>query len=47
MDMTHRIIRMHDELVDLGWIEMEDARLAMVDPDHSVKMSHGMLLCWS
>jgi hypothetical protein len=33
------MIRMDDELVDIRCVEMEDARFAMVDPNHGMIMS--------
>ena len=40
VDMLGRMIRMQHQLFDLGRVEMENPRLAVIDPDDGVIMAH-------
>ena len=44
VDVLGRMVRMQDELIDIGRIEMKYARLLVVDPDNGMKvmLTHGI-----
>ena len=46
MDVLRRMLRPHDQSFDLGRAEMENAGLAMIDPDDGVVVMSGHV-CWA